>query len=175
MLVYFMFFGFGRPQHTGLSEYRYSFVFTSIPLWIPRSFSLDTLMLWIFALGNLLAFVPFGILVPILFKKRIKSFLQFISLFICFILLLEIVQMVTYLGSFDVTDIIINSMGASIGFISFKISKRMNTLQKFFVSMGVSIVGLTLLTFLFAMLFNNSIAPILEMIIEPYYEVMVSG
>lgn len=84
------------------------------------------------------------------------------------ILCLKIVQLVTYLGSFDIEDILINTMiedilintmGATIGFCSYKISERMNTSKKYWVSMGLSIVGLTFLMFLIALVFNNPITP----------------
>ncbi|WP_245980252.1 VanZ family protein [Peribacillus asahii] len=162
VLVYFMFFGFGRPQLAVIREYRYSFIPDSIPLWLPKHFSIDIIKLWIFALGNLLAFVPFGILVPMVSKNHFKTYFKFISLFVFFILCMEIVQMVTYLGIFDINDIIVNTMGATIGFCSYKISERMNTLRKYLVSMGLSIVGLSLLMFLIASVFNMTITPHLQ-------------
>ncbi|WP_409296808.1 VanZ family protein [Peribacillus sp. SCS-26] len=162
LLVYFMFFGFGRPKLVGLQEYRYSLIPLRIPLWFPKQFSIDIIKLWVFALGNLLAFIPFGILVPIVFEHSFKTYFKFITLFVSLILCMEIVQLVTYLGSFDIEDIIINTMGATIGFCSYKISERMNTSKKYWVSMGLSIVGLTLLMFLTAWVFNNTITPHLE-------------
>ncbi|WP_339254831.1 VanZ family protein [Sporosarcina sp. FSL W8-0480] len=162
ILVYFMFFGFGRPQIVGSQEYRYSLIPLRIPLWLPKHFSIDIIKLWIFALGNLIAFIPFGILVPIVFEHHFKTYAKLITLFVSFILCMEIVQLITYLGSFDVEDIIINTMGATIGFCSYKISERMNTSKKYWVSMGLSITGLTLLMFLIAWIFNNTITPYLE-------------
>ena len=70
--------------------------------------------------------------------------------------------MITYLGSFDVTDVIVNTMGATIGFYSYKVSKRMDTLGKQLVSMGLTIVGLSLLMFLIAWVFNRTITPYIE-------------
>lgn len=161
LLVYFMFFGFGRSHLAETREYRYWLIPDRIPLWIPRHLSIETLKLWIFTLGNLLAFVPFGILVPILFKKT-KTLFPFIGLFVFFILCMEFVQMITYLGSFDVTDVMVNTMGATIGFYSYKVSKRMDTLGKQLVSMGLTIVGLSLLMFLIAWVFNRTITPYIE-------------
>lgn len=153
-----MFFGFGRPQLTMIHhEYRYWLIPDSIPLWLPKHFSIDILRLWIFALGNLLAFIPFGILVPMVFKKHINSYLKFVMIFLLFILCMEIAQMVTYLGSFDVTDIIVNTMGATIGFYSYKFSEQMNTFRKKLITMGLTIVGLSIIMFLIAWIFNNTI------------------
>ena len=107
-ILYFMFFGFSRPQFSIThQEYRFSIVPTGIPLWFPKHLSFDLLKLWIFSLGNLLAFVPFGILIPMIFGTK---YLKFIFIFVISIISLEILQMITYLGSFDIEDIIINSI-----------------------------------------------------------------
>lgn len=162
LLVYFMFFGFGRPGRIEkVQEFRYSFEFTQIPLWLPNHFTIDIIKLWIFSLGNLLAFVPFGILVPKVFEKYIKSYFQFIGLFLFFISCFEILQMVTYLGSFDVSDIVINTMGATIGFCSYRISRRMNTPMKYFLTLGLSILVLSVLMYFIAWVFNSTITPYL--------------
>jgi glycopeptide antibiotics resistance protein len=157
-----MFFGFGRPERiVGVREFRYSLEFIRIPLWWPNHFSIDIIKLWIFALGNLLAFVPFGILVPAVFKKQITSYFQFIALFVFFILCMEILQMLTYLGSFDLADIVVNSMGATIGFCSYCVSGRMSSFTKYMFTMLLSIVGFSGLMFLIAWLFNSVVTPIL--------------
>ncbi|MFS0638903.1 VanZ family protein [Mesobacillus foraminis] len=162
MLIYFMFFGFGRPELTEIREYRYWLIPDSIPLWLPKQFSIDIIKLWIFALGNLLAFIPFGILVPMLFKKHIHTYFKFFVLFVFFILCMEILQMVTYLGSFDINDIMVNTMGATIGFFSYRASERMNTSRKAFVSMGLSIFIFILLMFSIAWAYNHTITPYLK-------------
>lgn len=70
-VIYFMFFGFGRPQiSNALQEYRFSIIPTGIPLWFPKHLSLVFSKLWIFSLGNLLAFVPFGIFIPMIFDIK---------------------------------------------------------------------------------------------------------
>ncbi|MFC4355655.1 VanZ family protein [Chryseomicrobium palamuruense] len=162
ILVYFMLFGFGRPNLVGSQEYRYSLKLLRIPLWFPNQFSIDIIKIWVFSLGNLLAFIPFGILVPKLFEHHFKTYIKFTALFVSLILCMEIVQLVTYLGSFDIEDIIINTIGATIGFCAYKISERMDTLNKYWMSMGLTIVGLTLLMFLIAWVFNNTLTPYLE-------------
>lgn len=162
IVVYFMLFGFGRPNVVGLQEYRYSLIPRRIPLWFPNQFSIDILKIWVFSLGNLLAFIPFGILVPKLFNQHFTSYFKLITLFVSFILCMEIVQLVTYLGSFDTEDIIINTIGATIGFCAYKISEHMNSSSKYWISMGLTIVGLTLLAFLVAWIFNTTLTPYLE-------------
>lgn len=152
-IIYFMFFGFGRPQISDtLQEYRFSIIPDSIPLWFPNHFSLDTLKLWIFSLGNLLAFVPFGILIPMIFGTK---YYKFIFVFLISILSLEILQMMTYLGSFDIEDIIINSIGATIGFFSYKIGNRAKLVSKKIISTVLLILIFSCLLVVFAEIFNK--------------------
>lgn len=144
-----MFFGFGRPQiNNTIQEYRFSIIPTRIPLWYPKKLSL----LWFFSLGNLLAFVPFGILIPMIFNIR---YLKFIFIFLISITTLEILQMITYLGSFDAEDIIINSIGASIGFFSYKISDTFKLISQKILSTSLLILILTFAMIIFAEIFNK--------------------
>ena len=147
-IIYLMFFGFDRPQMSNiLQEYRFSIVPTGIPLWFPKSLSADSLRLWIFSLGNLLAFVPFGVLVPMMVNI---GYYKFIGIFLISILSLEILQMITYLGSFDVEDIIINSMGATIGFFSYKIGSRCKSVSRKIVSVIFWILIFSFMLIVFA-------------------------
>ncbi len=149
IIIYFMFFGFGRPQiNNTIQEYRFSIIPTRIPLWYPKKLSL----LWFFSLGNLLAFVPFGILIPMIFNIR---YLKFIFIFLISITTLEILQMITYLGSFDAEDIIINSIGASIGFFSYKISDTFKLISQKILSTSLLILILTFAMIIFAEIFNK--------------------
>ena len=149
IIIYFMFFGFGRPQiNNTIQEYRFSIIPTRIPLWYPKKLSL----LWFFSLGNLLAFVPFGILIPMIFNIR---YLKFIFIFLISITTLEILQMITYLGSFDAEDIIINSIGASIGFFSNKISDTFKLISQKILSTSLLILILTFAMIIFAEIFNK--------------------
>jgi glycopeptide antibiotics resistance protein len=66
-------------------------------------------------LGNIFAFSPLGFLLPLLFKKcsKIKNTFLIstgISLFI------EVIQVIFYLGSCDLDDLILNVLGSLIGF-----------------------------------------------------------
>lgn len=149
IIIYFMFFGFGRPQiNNTIQDYRFSIIPTRIPLWYPKKLSL----LWFFSLGNLLAFVPFGILIPMIFNIR---YLKFIFIFLISITTLEILQMITYLGSFDAEDIIINSIGASIGFFSYKISDTFKLISQKILSTSLLILILTFAMIIFAEIFNK--------------------
>ncbi|THE10217.1 VanZ family protein [Bacillus timonensis] len=80
--------------------------------------------IWIINIaGNIGVFVPFGIVLPILFPK-LSNFFLFLFAFIIGIFSLEILQLFSKLGSFDVDDIILNTVGAVIGFILLRLFRR---------------------------------------------------
>jgi len=65
--------------------------------------------------GNILLFIPMGILYRFSgFEKG--GFIRFLLLTVLYILLIECIQFVSMLGSFDVDDIILNVSGALIGY-----------------------------------------------------------
>lgn len=66
-------------------------------------------------LGNVLLFVPVGLLIPTVFQKP-QHFLVFFLLCLILIVLIELVQLLTLLGSFDVDDILLNLFGMVLGF-----------------------------------------------------------
>lgn len=71
-------------------------------------------------IGNIIAFIPFGAIVPVLFKKfRSMKFTILFSFLLS--LLFEIIQLLTSIGAFDVDDIMLNVIGAILGYIIFKI------------------------------------------------------
>lgn len=97
-------------------------------------------------LGNIVLFIPFGILFPIISNKKHKEVL---CAAIIFSLLIEITQFLFALGSTDVDDLIFNVLGAYIGyFVSDKISKQFKSYTHFLTVMtlitailGASVFG----------------------------------
>ncbi|MGE6596191.1 VanZ family protein [Bacillus proteolyticus] len=69
-------------------------------------------------LGNVIIFIPFGFLLPLLFKQ-INNVKMASKIFTLFILLIESLQLLTFSGIFDIDDIILNMLGALIGYGSF--------------------------------------------------------
>ena len=66
--------------------------------------------------GNIIAFMPFGIYLPYTSESKlgfISTFLYTFSLS----LTIELVQLITKVGSCDVDDIILNTLGGVIGYI----------------------------------------------------------
>ena len=75
---------------------------------------------WINFLGNLLLFLPLGFLLPCL-SRRVRSWFRMQLTAFCLLLVVETLQLFTLLGSFDVDDMILNTMGVIIGYIVFKL------------------------------------------------------
>lgn len=67
---------------------------------------------------NVVMFVPFGFLVPLIWRKR-EKFWQVFAAGLGFSLLIELSQLLCYRGT-DVDDLIMNTLGAIVGFLLFK-------------------------------------------------------
>lgn len=73
--------------------------------------------------GNILLFIPIGYLLPRIFVSM-HSFFRFAGICLGAVFLVEIVQLLTLLGSFDVDDIILNMAGALLGHLIWSLKKR---------------------------------------------------
>lgn len=68
--------------------------------------------------GNVLAFVPFGFLLP-RSHRRIQSGFVVMLVALAFICAIEVFQYVTLLGACDVDDVILNLLGCGVGYLLF--------------------------------------------------------
>ena len=66
--------------------------------------------------GNIVLFIPFGMMLPRIFPK-FRHFGKFLLCCLLTILAVEISQLFTLLGSFDVDDVILNLLGMISGFL----------------------------------------------------------
>ncbi|GAB6989086.1 VanZ family protein [Paenibacillus pini] len=136
LILYYMFVAFGRTENVGTG-----FNFQLLPSDFFRLPSLSdlqhpTLMdAWVF--GNIAAFIPYGILIPLLYRT---GFLRFMILFILCILVVETVQACSMLGSFDMNDVIQNSLGAAVGFGAFRFGFRTKKVWRNIATTGISAI-----------------------------------
>lgn len=65
--------------------------------------------------GNILAFIPFGFLLPLAYPKNRGVIRMFTTAFLS-VLLIETFQLITMLGTFDVDDIILNVPSILMGY-----------------------------------------------------------
>lgn len=110
---------FGRTHITG--DYQYNLeLFREIKrFWTYRE-SLGFKAVFLNLFGNVVGFIPFGLLLPILFPKVKNIVLVMISTFmisLCF----EVFQLVFKVGCFDVDDLLLNTVGGFVGYIIFRI------------------------------------------------------
>ncbi|MGE6226658.1 VanZ family protein [Paenibacillus chitinolyticus] len=138
LILYFMFFAFHRVEHE-YSEYGYEFMLLpeAVPLLFPDLSDLS--FSWIYNLGNIAAFIPYGIFVPLLYPTQVWKFL---SWFVMAIIVLETLQSLTFLGTFDVDDIISNTLGASIGWCVYKVSAFPKNFWKKLMASGLTVAVL---------------------------------
>lgn len=107
----------------------------SIAFWSRESGSRDKLALiplatWgttasahAYVVENVIMFLPFGILLPIIWKKA-KSFRWCMVTAFAVSLLLELMQVVTMRGYGQTDDVIMNGLGAAIGYGIFYCTKK---------------------------------------------------
>lgn len=118
-LTYFLFFA----EATGRTFADRTYQYNLIPFHEIRRFLIYRRQLGFAAValnlaGNVLAFVPFGMLLPLLVKWA-RPFGKTLVLGFEFSLLVEILQLFSKVGSFDVDDIILNTLGVMIGYVLF--------------------------------------------------------
>lgn len=135
LILYFLYVGFNRGVLGTDSSLRYNLIPEGIALHYPMG---KAFQIWFFEYGNFLAFIPFGVVIPLLFRC---SFKRFIIGFVVSITMLETIQMLTHLGAFDINDIMINTLGAAVGFAAQRIVKdNRNNLKGIIKIVLISIV-----------------------------------
>lgn len=121
MLCYFLFFAESLGRNYSERAYHYNLMpFKEIRrFWTYR----QTLGFWSVSLnlvGNVAAFIPFGIFLPRLFQ-RCGSFLLTTLLSFELSLCVEMLQLAWKVGSFDVDDILLNTLGGISGYLIYRI------------------------------------------------------
>jgi len=74
--------------------------------------------------GNVVMFVPLGFFIPCVFRKA-DSFRRSMLYALIMIVCIEIIQLVTLLGSLDVDDLILNMIGVVIGYLIYRLAARL--------------------------------------------------
>lgn len=87
--------------------------------------------------GNIALFIPLGIFLPFLFKKY-RKFSELAAAGILISFMVEAIQIILRIGQFDIDDIILNSLGAVIGYLLFKTIKFIYS-SKFFHMMTLKL------------------------------------
>lgn len=119
-LIYFMFFAEILGRTTSLQEYHYNLIpFKEISRFITYSGRLGFGAVFANLVGNVVAFIPFGMFLPVISNHKRKLFgMTLLSFELS--LLIEVTQLVSKAGSFDVDDLILNTLGGLLGYCLFK-------------------------------------------------------
>ncbi|MBD8069577.1 VanZ family protein [Bacillus sp. PS06] len=79
--------------------------------------------------GNVIGFVPFGFLLPLLFRN-FRSLKNVTFATFCLSLLFEVLQLIFRFGSFDIDDLILNTLGGMLGYIPISFFLKCNSRRK---------------------------------------------
>ena len=123
-LMYFLFFAeimgrtyIDRDYHYNLTPFR------EIRRFIVYRRTLGWFAVLSNLLGNVLAFVPFGMILPMLTPKC-RNFFHIVLLGFDFSLFVETIQLISKVGSFDVDDLILNTLGVALGYLVYRLIRR---------------------------------------------------
>ncbi|WP_342417444.1 VanZ family protein [Paenibacillus sp. FSL R10-2782] len=123
LLLYWMFLGFGRTIRPG-SPYSYNMVpLDTIGRYLRAAQSLSFRVWGVNLLGNIVVFVPFGILLPIIWVslRRLGSLLLTV---VVALVILEVSQMLLGAGTMDVDDVILNVTGVLFGRVVYELLRK---------------------------------------------------
>ena len=123
-LVYFLFFA-EMLDRTGIERsYRYNLIpFREIRRFIVYADLLGPMAVISNLFGNIVIFMPFGFLVPILGRKK-RNFWFTSLLSFALSLAVECIQLITRTGCFDVDDIFLNTIGGMLGYLVYALVQR---------------------------------------------------
>ena len=121
-LIYFLFFADRYGQIAfAQREYHYNLVlFTEIRRFWNYREQLGLLAVAANLLGNVVGFMPFGMILPLICRNARGFFFITFSGF-TLSLCVEVTQLMTKLGSFDVDDLAMNTLGAAAGYVIFAV------------------------------------------------------
>ena len=124
LLAYFMFFS----ESFGRTDTDRGYAYNLVPLKeITRYFryyrTLGMPLFLINIVGNMVAFMPFGFFLPII-SRRSRKWYNTVSFGLIFSLILETLQLIFKAGSFDVDDMLLNTVGAGLGFLVYRTVQR---------------------------------------------------
>lgn len=93
--------------------------FQTVVMFLSRLFAAPSAYTWrnviVNLVGNIVMFIPLGVFFPLLFSAC-RRFSRCIGTVALTVLAVEAVQFFSLLGSFDADDILLNTLGAAIGY-----------------------------------------------------------
>ena len=93
---------------------------------------LDTSTIFLNLFGNLVCLTPLALFIPLLFKK-VDNTKKFLISILCVTLSIELIQLITFSGSCDIDDIILNTLGALMAYKILNIEDIKNLAKNIFL------------------------------------------
>ena len=122
-LVYFLFLSDWYGREGVMDEYHYNLVlFKEIKRFIQYRHQLGTFAVFSNLFGNILIFMPVGYFSAMAGKRR--SFFKTLFWSFCLTFCVELMQLITKVGCFDVDDLCLNTFGVILGYICYYLSKK---------------------------------------------------
>lgn len=124
VLVYLLFLSEELGRGPGTGQARYNLLpFREIHRFLANRDVLGQKAVFANIAGNVLLFVPFGAILPVL-RKRMRSLGKMAALSAALSLAIELLQLATRSGAFDVDDILLNTLGGILGYGIFTVCNR---------------------------------------------------
>ncbi len=101
-------------------------LFKTIRMYIDYSYMLNSFENLV---GNVVVFIPFGFLLPYVLPWARNFFVMLLNAFL-FVLGIEVFQLFSAFGAFDVDDILLNCVGAVLGYIAYLIFEGVKRRRK---------------------------------------------
>lgn len=121
VLIYFLFFSEMLGRSGSERTYHYNLIpFKEISRFLTYREQLGFPAVFLNLAGNILIFMPFGFLLPTM-SRRLRGLFRVILLGFELSLGVECVQLVTRTGSFDVDDMILNTLGCLISVLIYMV------------------------------------------------------
>ena len=128
-IIYFLLLSDIYGRTGGYSDYRYNLIpFLEIKRFISSAVhggSIQYVDVFINLIGNVVAFIPFGALIRWVRNQKTGFWIAVLYTFL-FSLAIELIQLFTRVGVFDVDDLILNTCGGAIGYICYRILRAID-------------------------------------------------
>lgn len=119
-IVYFLLFSDWYGRTGEMREYHYNLVlFKEIKRFWQYREQVGFFAMFTNLFGNVIIFIPFGFFLPMGSRQRSFSATAYYSFVLS--LCVEVFQLITKVGSFDVDDLLLNTIGGICGYILFAI------------------------------------------------------
>lgn len=130
LLVYFMFFAESFGRDTTQRNYAYNLeLFKEIKRFYQYRHKLGMGAFFLNVFGNVIGFIPCGFFLPIV-SRRSRKWYNTVLLCFALSLCIEVVQLISKVGSFDVDDLCLNTLGGVLGYMIYRIVQKIRIRRK---------------------------------------------